>query len=81
MYSSSMNFSNGGGEGLSALNSLARQVNEPAQEKDRYDSNQFLNPNNPNRFANSDNRTLGLPTRDQKMAASAIFPTNNAQQN
>lgn len=62
-----MNFSNGGD--MSSLSLLGRKVHEPIIEKDQY-----LNYNTPDKY----NNNLGLPSKDSKMAASAIFGLDNA---
>lgn len=76
MYNSSMNFGGGSEDGMLSLNSFARKVNEPSIEKD-----QLFNPNQNDNYSNSAGKNFGLPTRDLKMASSAIFGLDNSQEN
>ena len=69
MYNSSMNFGTNDGDTLSGLSLLGRKVHEPIIEKD-----QFLNFNTNDKH----NYNIGLPTKDSKMASSAIFGLDNA---
>lgn len=70
MYNTGATFAKSSGN--FGLSSFARQVEEPVQQKDKTEKNST------DKLGSFYNKNYGNPVRDQKMAASAIFPTSNS---
>ena len=78
MYNTGASFAKSSGN--FGLSSFARQVDEPVQQKDKSEKNNLQTVSNNDKFGSYPNKPYGNPARDQKMAASAIFPTSTSNQ-